>query len=166
MRSRADEVDAAAAVDWALENGVVGVGSFSAATELHRIEARLRRFSEVANGSFVWTRDADGFAFVGQITGPVRDEPAGAAHDLQQVRPCRWHPEPVPESAVPAAVAATFDRGGRNFQRVNAAGVGHQTARLWASLSPGDDDSGEPVRGSERVHQAVARRASTRRTDT
>lgn len=127
----------APAVDWAISAGVVGVGRRGAPHELDRIEARLRRFADVPDGSFVWTRDGDGLLFIGQIAGPLRTEPEGAPHDLEQVRPCRWHPDPVPPARVPAAVAATFERGGRNFQRINSVDVGRQTARLWAALTSG-----------------------------
>lgn len=135
MRSRSDDVDAAAAVEWALSAGVVGVGRRGAPHELDRIEARRQRFGDVPDGAFVWTLDGDGLVYVGQITGPVRDEPHGAPHDLEQVRPCRWHRDPVPPARIPPAVAATFERGGRNFQRTRADGVGRQTALLWADLT-------------------------------
>lgn len=135
MRSRSDDVDPAAAVEWALSAGVVGVGSRGADHELDRIRARLERFAAAPEGSFVWTRDDDGLAYVGQIAGPVCYEPQGAPHDLEQVRPCRWHSDPVPPDRIPPAVAATFERGGRNFQRTRADGVGRQTALLWADLT-------------------------------
>jgi len=37
---------------------------------------------------------------------------------------------------VPADVAATFARGGRNLQRTHGAAVERRTAELWAAAAP------------------------------
>lgn len=131
MRSRLDDIDPAAAVEWALTAGFVGVGERGTPQEDDRIRARLRRFADVDDGSFVWTRDGEGMLFVGRITGPLRQEAEGAMFDLGQVRPCRWWHSPVETASAPPAVRASFDRGGRNFQRIRAEGVELQTSRLW-----------------------------------
>ena len=59
----------------------------------------------------------------GTLTGPWRydADPAAYEADLVNVRDCDWADDPRPEHRVPAAVAATYRRGGRNFQRIRAA---------------------------------------------
>jgi hypothetical protein len=39
------------------------------------------------------------------------------------------------EPNVPAAVVATFNRGGRNFQQTHDATVGAESQRLWEELA-------------------------------
>ena len=88
-----------------------------------RFDRRVARFASVDDGSYVWTRDVDGLYRLGRIDGPYRYDAsaAAAAVDLVHVRACTWLPEPLTESAVPAAVIATFARGGRNFQQTHDA---------------------------------------------
>ncbi|MFB9312204.1 GAF domain-containing protein [Nocardioides plantarum] len=133
MRSRRDDVDPTLATVRALRLGVVGIGghlavapgslaeALAATYDEHgeRAAARLRRFAEVGAGAQVWTRDDDGLFRVGVLTGGWRydvDDEAWAA-DLVHVRDCAWS---APADVVPAAVLATFARGGRNFQQVRA----------------------------------------------
>jgi hypothetical protein len=54
------------------------------------------------------------------VTGPWRYDATSAAYDadLVHVRPCTWDTHALAEHQVPGAVAATFRRGGRNFQRI------------------------------------------------
>jgi hypothetical protein len=85
----------------------------------------------IPDGALAWTRDADELYWVGQIDGPYFYDADGEGVDLGHVRPCRWR-GPVVESQVPAAVLATFARGGRNFQRIHDEGVGVESAALWA----------------------------------
>ncbi|WP_082683009.1 GAF domain-containing protein [Mycobacterium sp. GA-1285] len=134
MRSRRDDIDPQASLDRALRLGVVGFGD---AGFDERLARRVDRFADVEDGSFVWTRDADGFYWLGRIDGPYRrDDAADAvAVDLVHVRPCRWLGEPVLEPDVPPAVLATFGRGGRNFQQTHDRDVGPQTERIWATRS-------------------------------
>lgn len=132
MRSRRDDVDHAAAVDRALRLGVVGVGE---ATE-ERAERRLERFVAAPVGAFVWTRDPrSGAVHLGRITGPWRRDEDGAAVDLVNVRDCDWVAQPVDAALVPAAVAQTFGRGGRNFQQIHPGDVEARTATTWERLS-------------------------------
>jgi hypothetical protein len=131
MRSRRDDVDHAAAVSRALRLGIVGMG---VATD-NRAEARLGRLAAAPEGAFVWTRHPDGAAYVGRVTGPLRRDEDGAPVDLVNVRDCEWITEPVDPSMIPAAVAQTFARGGRNFQQTHPGDVEAQTAALWARLS-------------------------------
>ncbi len=119
------------AVERALSRGVVGIGE---ATD-KRAERRLERFIAVAEGSYVWTRAEDGDTYVGRITGPWRRDPDGAEVDLVHVRDADWMPDPVDPVLVPAAVAQTFARGGRNFQQIHPGDVEEATAELWRRLS-------------------------------
>jgi hypothetical protein len=128
MRSRSDDFEQQAAVDRALRLGVVGFGEAAADARLDR---RVQRFAAVPDGAFVWTRDADGLYWLGRIEGPYRYDAAGAEVDLVHVRPCRWMSTPFVEHRVPAAVIATFGRGGRNFQQTHDPAVGAQTQRRW-----------------------------------
>lgn len=128
LRSRSDDVDPRLAVERALSSGLCGFGDRGHGSQLAR---RVERFAEVPDGSFVWTRDSDGLYWLGRIDGPYLYDTDGAGVDLVHVRPCRWCDIPVVESACPAAVVATFGRGGRNFQQIHDDGVGEQTARLW-----------------------------------
>jgi hypothetical protein len=132
MRSRSEDVNATDTIDRALVLGLVGFGEAQAGAQLER---RIERFSDVADGSFVWTRDADGLFWLGRITGPYRYDRDGADVDLVHVRPCRWLTRPLLESAVPAAVVVTFGRGGRNFQQTHDPAVGSQTQRIWRRQS-------------------------------
>lgn len=130
MRSRRDDIDPQAAIDRALATGVVGFGD---AGFNERLARRVERFADVADGSFVWTRDADGLFWLGRINGPYRrdDDAVAVAVDLVHIRPCRWLTEPLVESDTPPAVLATFARGGRNFQQTHSPDVGPQTERIW-----------------------------------
>lgn len=148
MRSRDDDVDHGAAVEHALGRGVVGVGgrlpppppagldeavARVAVRHGERVAARLRRFADVEVGAFAWTRDESGGTWLGRIEGAwwFDASDAAAVHDLQHVRACRWTAQPVAPADVPQAVAATFDRGGRNLQRVRDATAGPATLRCW-----------------------------------
>ena len=130
MRSRRGDIDPQATIDRALATGVVGFGN---AGYDERLARRVGRFADVTNGSFVWTRDADGLFWLGRIDGTYYrdDDVAAVAVDLVHVRPCRWLTEPVVESDTPPAVLATFGRGGRNFQQTHSPDVGRQTERIW-----------------------------------
>ena len=135
MRSRRDDVDVGATIERARALGLCGFGSSGSSTA--RLARRIERFRNIESGSFVWTRDPDGLYWLGRITGPYfhdTDE-AAVAVDLVHVRECRWLTEPLLEPAVPAAVVATFGRGGRNFQRTHDAAVGAESKRLWENLS-------------------------------
>lgn len=146
MRSRRDDIDPAAAVEWALAEALCGVGGVmepapgtvedAVVLARHcydeRLARRLRRFADAPRGARVWTRDGDGLFWVGELTGPWRYDsiPAAVAVDLVHVRDCRWHPVPFEELRVPDAVRATFARGGRNWQQIHGAGVEAQTRAL------------------------------------
>ena len=136
MRSRIDAVDAGLAVERALDLGVVGVGGRLSGSPRDAVDAvarvaddhdervarRLERFIAVPDGAEVWTRDPAALFHRGVFTGPWRYDADPAAYDvdLTHVRPCSWEPDALAEHELPAAVAAAFRRGGRNFQRIRA----------------------------------------------
>lgn len=126
MRSRRDDIDCGATIERAIATGVVGFGD----DRPDRVDRRVARFADAADGSFVWTREAPGVYRLGRVDGPYRFDPAGAGVDLVHVRPCSWS-RPIPEHRVPAAVLATYARGGRNFQHTHGATVGAESATLW-----------------------------------
>ena len=137
MRSRRDNIDFGATIERALKTGLCGFGGVPEAVADERLARRIERFRRVENGCFVWTRDPDGLYWLGRVAGPYfydADERA-AAVDLVHVRECDWLPTPLPEHAVPAAVIATFRRGGRNFQQTHDASVGAESLRLWQQLA-------------------------------
>lgn len=149
MRSRDDDVADGAAVERALAIGVCGVGGRlddapdSIADALAAVDAvfgermarRLERFVSAAEGSFVWTRDADGFLWLGRIAGPWRYDASDEARDadLVHVRDCGWLDSPVEPAAVPPGVVEAFARGGRNWQSISRADTGRLTAAVWDS---------------------------------
>jgi hypothetical protein len=134
MRSRSDDFELQPSIDRALAEGLVGFGEAQADPRLDR---RVARFADVDDGSFVWTRDADGLYWLGRVDGAYYYDRAGAAVDLVHVRPCRWLRDPITGSDVPTAVIATFGRGGRNFQQTHGALVGPQTEQVWRRRFPG-----------------------------
>jgi hypothetical protein len=134
MRSRREDVDFGATIERALTLGLCGFGE---AADDGRSARRVERFAEVDKGSLVWTRDTDGLYWLGRIVGPYFYDTSddAAAVDLVHVRESRWLAEPLLEPTVPAAVVATFNRGGRNFQQTHDAAVGAESQRLWDELS-------------------------------
>jgi hypothetical protein len=134
MRSRSDDIDLRDTIAHALRLSVCGFGRLVTRPEdEQRLARRVDRFGEIPDGAFVWTRDADGLFWLGRIDGPYfyDDSAAAAAVDLVHVRPSTWLPTPLLESEVPAAVVATFARGGRNFQQIHDSGVGSESERIW-----------------------------------
>jgi len=128
MRARGHDAPAGAGAEHGVAHGIVGIGDTA--------EARISRFAATPDGAFVWTRDTDGTYWVGRIAGPLR--PADpAAHDaagLTHVRAADWLERPFGEHDIPAGIAATFARGGRNFQRTHGDAVERRTAELWAAV--------------------------------
>ncbi len=135
MRSRRDDVDWGATIARARALGLCGFGERGVTAD--RLARRVERFREVERGSLVWTRDPDGLYWLGRIDGPYfhDTDDAAAAVDLVHVRECHWLATPLLEHDVPAAVVATFRRGGRNFQQTHDAAAGPASERLWGSLS-------------------------------
>ncbi|QZT57799.1 MULTISPECIES: GAF domain-containing protein [Mycolicibacterium] len=128
MRSRRDDVDPQLALDRAFALGLCGFGDDR---DTDRLQRRVQRFAAVPDGSFVWTRDGDGWYWLGRLGGRYFYDAGGEVVDLVHVRRCGWRPDPINESRCPAAVVATFGRGGRNFQQIHDARVGEESLRLW-----------------------------------
>ena len=138
LRSRLDDVDPQLALDRALALGLVGMGgrlsraphdladalALLSAEHDERVARRVERFAAVTDGAQVWTRDRDGRYRRGHLAGPWRydPDPAALAADLVHVRDADWDEDSLDEHLTPRAVVATFARGGRNFQRIHAAG--------------------------------------------
>ena len=133
MRSRRDDIDVAATIERALARGLCGFGE---PAQDSRSARRVARFADVEQGSFVWTRGPDGLYWLGRISGPYfyDADDAAVAVDLVHVRECDWLSKPLLEPAVPAAVIATFRRGGRNLQQTHDSTVSAETQRLWDAL--------------------------------
>ncbi len=144
MRSRNDAVEPQAAIDRARRLGLCGFGQYvDRSGEQERLVRRVGRFADLDDGSFVWSRDTDGWFWLGRICGPYFYDAgeAAAAVDLVHVRPCEWLSAPTPEQEVPSAVIATFRRGGRNFQEIHHRSIGEHTQRIWDARrnQPADD---------------------------
>jgi hypothetical protein len=147
MRSRCDGIALEATLARAKTLQVCGFGgslrpapsdvdeAVALASEQHdiRLGRRIGRFADLADGFFVWTRDEDQLFWLGCVHGPWHydDSADAAAVDLVHVRPCTWTDEPVLASEAPAAVLATFGRGGRNFQRIHDSRIAAQTVDSW-----------------------------------
>jgi hypothetical protein len=97
----------------------------------------LHRFATVPVGVFVWTRDRGGRYRLGRIVGALREDrsPAARAVGIVHVRDTTWLPRALQEHEVPCAVAQTFARGGRNFQRTHDDEAERITAEIWQRLS-------------------------------
>lgn len=150
MRARnRDDVPPGAGAEYGLRHGLVGMGERLAAVPDSVSEAvvavtdqdgekagrMVRRFAELLPGTLVWTRDGHGGFRLGRITGPWRYDTSSDAVTvgIHHVRDTRWIPRTFTEDEVPAAVAETFRRGGRNFQRTNDDDAESRTAELWAA---------------------------------
>lgn len=134
MRSRNDAVEQQPTIDRARRLGVCGFGQLvSRPAEQERLARRVARFAELDDGSFVWTRDTHGWFWLGRISGPYFYDAreTAVAVDLVHIRPCEWLSTPILEHDVPAAVVATFGRGGRNFQEIHHPSIGVETQRIW-----------------------------------
>ena len=134
MRSRDDAVEPQAAIDRARRLGVCGFGQLVGRPgERERLARRVDRLAELDEGSFVWTRDTHGRFWLGRISGPYAydDDKAAAAVDLVHIRRCEWLSMPILEHHAPAAVVATFGRGGRNFQEIHHPSIGIETQTIW-----------------------------------
>jgi hypothetical protein len=124
MRARDRDVPGA---DHGVARGLVGIGEAPG----EKGGRMLHRFAELPDGTFVWTRTTDGAYRLGRITGPLeRDD--GSPVGLPHIRATEWLARSFGDDEVPAAVAATFARGGRNLQRTHDADAERRTEALWA----------------------------------
>ena len=160
------------AVEHALTREVCGVGgilrpapgdlddALARLSDTHgeRAAARLRRFAQVPDGAFVWTRSVDGYV-LGRLAGPWRydDSPGARAVDLVHVRACSWLPDPVAEAEVPAGTLRTFARGGRNFQQTHGAGISDQTRACGTNTAELRGQSAPRADGDQRATACTSR---------
>jgi hypothetical protein len=81
----------------------------------------------------VWTRDRPGHYHLGRIAGALREDgsPAARTVGITHVRDTTWLGRAFQEPEVPPAVAQTFARGGRNFQRTHNDEAERLTAEIW-----------------------------------
>jgi hypothetical protein len=130
MRARDLDAPAGAGAEYGIANGVVGIGPGRG----DRAARMVHRFATVPEGVFVWTRDRAGGYRLGRITGPLREDrsPGARAVGIGHVRAATWLERAFTEEEVPPAVARTFARGGRNFQRTHDTDAERRTAELWA----------------------------------
>lgn len=150
MRARArDDVPPGAGAEHGLRDGLVGIGERletapesveEAVTALadrygEKAGRMVERFAALPEGTLVWTRDREGGFHLGRIVGSWRyDASDGAqATGIHHVRDARWLPRAFSEDEIPAAVAETFRRGGRNFQRTHDADAEQRAVELWAA---------------------------------
>jgi len=150
MRARDRDHPVGAGADHGVAHGLVGIGgalgrrpatideavSMTDAAHGPKAARMLRRFAELPDGTFVWTRTSDATYRLGRIAGPWRYDgsPAARRVGIHHVRPTAWMPRPLDHREVPAAVAATFARGGRNLQRTHDAHAEWRTAELWRAV--------------------------------
>jgi hypothetical protein len=130
MRARDRDLPQGPGAEFGLANGLVGIGDGQDA----KAERMIRAFAELPDGVFVWTRASDGAYHLGRVRGPWRydDSDAAAEVGIHHVRSATWLDRPFGEHEVPAAVAETFARGGRNLQRTHSEAAERRTAELWA----------------------------------
>jgi hypothetical protein len=147
MRARDRDAPPGAGAQHGIEQRLVGIGdvlgappatfddAVAAAASAHGDKAgrMLRGFAELPDGTFVWTRAADGLYRLGRIAGPWRYDDSAAAREvgIHHVRPATWLERPYGDDEVPAAVAATFARGGRNLQRIRDEHAERLTEEAW-----------------------------------
>jgi hypothetical protein len=128
---RARDVDAApgAGAEYGLARDVVGIGPGRG----EKAARALHRFATLPEGVFVWTRDQAGRYHLGRIAGPLREDTSQEARTvgITHVRPTRWVAHAFAEDEVPVAVARTFARGGRNFQRTHDDEAERISGELW-----------------------------------
>ena len=140
MRARDFDVPAGAGAEYGVAHGVVGIGPGRG----DKAERTTHRFATLPDGVFVWTRDREGTYHLGRISGEMREERSAEARavGIRYVRPANWLGRTFDEAEVPEAVAKTFARGGRNFQRTHDAEAEQVTAELWAAARGGSAGRG------------------------
>jgi hypothetical protein len=159
MRSRVVQACPGAGAEYAIGRGVVGIGeaverrpasvaeAVLAVAQAHgeRAGRLLARFAALPDGSFVWTRERDGTFRLGRISGVWRYDDSPAAHQvgIHHVRRTVWSPRRFADGDVPAAVARTFARGGRNLQRTHDREAERQSVDYWSAGCRSDTVSAE-----------------------
>jgi hypothetical protein len=160
MRSRIRDVPAGAGADFGIVHGLVGIGeavdgrprsvadAILAVAQMHgeKTGRMVARFAALPDETFVWTRQLDGAYRLGRIRGAWRYDASAAAYEvgIHHVRPTVWAPRRFGDDNVPAAVARTFARGGRNLQRTHDEEAERQTVHAWQQSLTGDDQAAAP----------------------
>jgi hypothetical protein len=131
MRARDLDLPAGVGAEHAIRRGVVGIGPGRG----EKAARMLHRFATLPDGVFVWTRERGGAYRLGRISGPMREDSSRSARavGIVYVRPATWLRRAFAHGAVPGGVAATFARGGRNFQRIHDEQAERLTARFWSA---------------------------------
>jgi hypothetical protein len=129
MRARDRDLPMGAGARFGVKRGVVGIGDVPG----DKGARMLHRFVDLPEGTFVWTRTAPEVYRLGRVAGRWRrdDSPAAREVGIRNVRAATWLPREFTDEEVPAAVAATFARGGRNLQRIHDDDAERRTAELW-----------------------------------
>jgi hypothetical protein len=152
MRSRERDAPPFDGARFGVSQGLVGIGGsieiepeelaeaieVTAVTLGPKAGRMLKRFAGLPEGTLVWTRTGEEEYRLGRIAGPWRWSSSAEARatGIQNVRDAEWLPRTFGPDEVPAAVAATFGRGGRNLQRTHDADAERLTARLWGEHAP------------------------------
>ena len=147
MRARTLDTGAFEGARLGTERGIVGIGeplretppdlgrAILATADEHGDKAArmLNRFAELPEGTLVWTRTADEVFRLGVFAGPwwYDDSEAADRTGIHQVRAAVWVPSALDPKTVPHAVLSTFDRGGKNLQRIRDEGAAIDSRRLW-----------------------------------
>jgi hypothetical protein len=126
MRARDRDLPPGRGADAGVDGGWVGIGP----GEGEKARRIAERFAALPDGTFVWTRTSDGAYRLGRVAGPLRRDD-GSSAGLTHIRPATWLERPFGEHEAPAAVPATFARGGRNLQRIHSGAAERRTAALW-----------------------------------
>lgn len=147
MRARSVESGVFEGARLGTERSIVGIGErlsevpttldqaiLSTADEHSDKAARmLARFAGLPEGSLVWTRTSDDAFRLGRITGPwwYDDSEAADRTGIHQVRTADWIPRDFHVDTTPDAVIDTFNRGGKNLQRIRSQQAEQDSERLW-----------------------------------
>ena len=101
--------------------------------EQDRLVRRVARFAEVDEGFFVWTRDTNGWFWLGRVSGPYFDDAdeTATAVDLVHVRPCESRPcQCWNRMRRPLSLQHSVG-GGRYFQEIHYPSTDKETQRIW-----------------------------------
>ena len=155
MRARnRDDVPAGAGAEHGLRRGLVGIGerlrtvpesadeaaAAAADQDGEKAGRMVEKLAALPAGTLVWTRDREGGFRLGRIVGPWRYDASddAVAVGIHHVRETRWLPRTFAEDEVPAAVAETVRRGGRNLQRTHDEDAERRSVEIWNAYE--DDD--------------------------
>jgi hypothetical protein len=98
----------------------------------------VRRLAEdVQDGDLIWTRDRQGFYWLGHIEGPWRYDSGELAWrwDVNNIRPCTWLSQPLRDFEIPGAVVRNFAGVGQTLRRIRNEPAVRVTEMLWERAS-------------------------------